>query len=195
MIGSSKIKAFTIEYKGIVTALETQCGICEAYNPIFQKGVKHPPVSNYHAIWDTGAMGSVISTNVVKALNLKSTGKARVFHADGQSIVDTYLVNILLPNNVGFSSLRVTEGQLNDTDVLIGMDIISQGDFSVTASQGKTKFSFQLPSTHDTDYVKECNRKTHTSVVKEKEPGRNDPCPCGSGKKYKHCCSKNTKQE
>jgi len=23
--------------------------------------------------------------------------------------------------------------------------------------------------------------------VKEKEPGRNDPCPCGSGKKYKKC--------
>ncbi|MFQ5428915.1 MAG: SEC-C metal-binding domain-containing protein [Phycisphaerae bacterium] len=22
------------------------------------------------------------------------------------------------------------------------------------------------------------------------EPGRNDPCPCGSGKKYKHCCLK-----
>jgi SEC-C motif-containing protein len=21
-----------------------------------------------------------------------------------------------------------------------------------------------------------------------KKPGRNDPCPCGSGKKYKHCC-------
>lgn len=20
------------------------------------------------------------------------------------------------------------------------------------------------------------------------EPGRNDPCPCGSGAKYKHCC-------
>jgi len=20
------------------------------------------------------------------------------------------------------------------------------------------------------------------------EPGRNDPCPCGSGQKYKHCC-------
>ena len=24
-------------------------------------------------------------------------------------------------------------------------------------------------------------------IVVEKEPGRNDPCPCGSGKKYKHC--------
>ena len=24
----------------------------------------------------------------------------------------------------------------------------------------------------------------------EKRPGRNDPCPCGSGKKYKKCCMK-----
>lgn len=23
------------------------------------------------------------------------------------------------------------------------------------------------------------------------EIGRNAPCPCGSGKKYKHCCSRN----
>ena len=27
-------------------------------------------------------------------------------------------------------------------------------------------------------------------VRKAKKPGRNDPCPCGSGKKYKHCCGK-----
>lgn len=25
---------------------------------------------------------------------------------------------------------------------------------------------------------------------KDKEVGRNDPCPCGSGKKYKKCCGK-----
>jgi uncharacterized protein YecA (UPF0149 family) len=24
----------------------------------------------------------------------------------------------------------------------------------------------------------------------EKKVGRNDPCPCGSGKKYKKCCGK-----
>ncbi len=29
------------------------------------------------------------------------------------------------------------------------------------------------------------------TVHKQKEPGRNDPCPCGSGKKYKNCCGKN----
>lgn len=27
-------------------------------------------------------------------------------------------------------------------------------------------------------------------VKAEKVPGRNDPCPCGSGKKYKNCCGK-----
>jgi preprotein translocase subunit SecA len=87
--------------------------------------------------------------------------------------------------------LYVTEGILSGTDVLIGMDIISKGDFSITASQQKTKFSFQIPSTHDTDYVKEYNLQAHTPVVKDKVPGRNDPCPCGSGKKYKQCCGKN----
>ena len=30
--------------------------------------------------------------------------------------------------------------------------------------------------------------KRSKTVHKEKEPGRNDPCPCGSGKKYKKCC-------
>ena len=30
----------------------------------------------------------------------------------------------------------------------------------------------------------------HTPYVKDKEPGRNDPCPCGSGKKFKNCHGK-----
>lgn len=39
------------------------------------------------------------------------------------------------------------------------------------------------------EIVKEFKRSK--TVVKEKEPGRNDPCPCGSGKKYKKCCGAN----
>ncbi|MGN1324764.1 MAG: SEC-C metal-binding domain-containing protein, partial [Candidatus Spyradenecus sp.] len=27
-------------------------------------------------------------------------------------------------------------------------------------------------------------------VNEQPRPGRNDPCPCGSGKKYKKCCGK-----
>lgn len=34
-------------------------------------------------------------------------------------------------------------------------------------------------------------QKTSTTVVKEAKVYPNDPCPCGSGKKYKKCCGKN----
>lgn len=33
-------------------------------------------------------------------------------------------------------------------------------------------------------------QKESGTVRKEKKIGRNDPCPCGSGKKYKKCCGK-----
>ena len=33
-------------------------------------------------------------------------------------------------------------------------------------------------------------QKLSGTVIKEKKVGRNDPCPCGSGKKYKYCCGR-----
>ncbi len=29
-----------------------------------------------------------------------------------------------------------------------------------------------------------------STIVKEKKTGRNEPCPCGSGRKYKKCCGR-----
>ena len=45
----------------------------------------------------------------------------------------------------------------------------------------------------DADRRKELykEQKLSTTVVKDKKIGRNDPCPCGSGLKYKKCCGKN----
>ena len=34
-------------------------------------------------------------------------------------------------------------------------------------------------------------QKNSGTIVKDKKIGRNDPCPCGSGKKYKKCCGVN----
>ena len=39
--------------------------------------------------------------------------------------------------------------------------------------------------------IREQEYGTVKPIVKGKEPGRNDPCPCGSGKKYKKCCGAN----
>ncbi len=36
-------------------------------------------------------------------------------------------------------------------------------------------------------FQEEADRKTQP-IVKGAQPGRNDPCPCGSGKKFKKCC-------
>lgn len=35
------------------------------------------------------------------------------------------------------------------------------------------------------------NQKNSRTIVKGEKVGRNEPCPCGSGKKYKHCCGAN----
>ena len=42
----------------------------------------------------------------------------------------------------------------------------------------------QAAANHDT---RENIEENHTPLVKDKLPGRNDPCPCGSGKKFKNC--------
>ncbi len=43
------------------------------------------------------------------------------------------------------------------------------------------------------DALPQSNRSERREPVKvEKKPGRNDPCPCGSGKKYKNCCGRNS---
>ncbi len=34
-----------------------------------------------------------------------------------------------------------------------------------------------------------------TKIRQNKKIGRNDPCPCGSGKKYKNCCLSSCKYE
>lgn len=39
-------------------------------------------------------------------------------------------------------------------------------------------------------------KTAHTPLVHETQKiGRNDPCPCGSGKKYKNCCLESGRYE
>jgi uncharacterized protein YecA (UPF0149 family) len=79
---------------------------------------------------------------------------------------------------------------LDGIDVLIGMDIITLGDFSVTNFQGNTCMSFRVPSLHQIDYVEEANNEANIPVLNSAKVGRNALCHCGSGKKYKHCHGK-----
>ena len=68
-------------------------------------------------------------------------------------------------------------------EVIIGMDILGLGDFSVTHFGGETVFSFCVPSRKCIDFVQDIG-----SFNKSHPPSRNAPCSCKSGKNYKSCC-------
>lgn len=174
--------AFTSSYNGRSNVLANQVGIIEAFDSA------RPPANapkEFQAVWDTGATNSVITENVIAQCQLKPTGIADVYTPQGSQRTPTYLVGIFLPNHVVFPSVRVSKGTLpSPHDVLIGMDIIGSGDFAVTNKDGKTVFSFRIPSIEIIDFVKHPQYRTPALSAKV---GRNAPCPCGSGKKYKNC--------
>lgn len=175
--------AFTSDYPGITRVLSNRIFVSEAFDP---SSPTPPQFKEYVGIWDTGATGSVITQKIVNELGLKPSGKTTVYHADGKTPdVPTFLVNLGLPQKVLISGVKVSLGKLGkDVDVLIGMDIISMGDFVITSRDGKTCHSFQIPSTHRIDFVQELNIER---LIVSGKISRNDDCPCGSGKKYKYC--------
>lgn len=150
--------SFTCKYGGKAFQLITECKLCKAFNPSTHIG-EHPELITFNALWDTGATGTVITQKVAERLGILPTGQILAFHANGKDMVNTYIVNIMLPNNVGITEVDVTEGDLSGFDMLIGMNVIQHGDFSVSCKNGNTVFSFQLPSTRELDFVNEHNRE------------------------------------
>jgi len=175
-------QAFTSRYRGLSNTLTNQVNV-----------LPHDPDSKrpkdlgrkLTAQWDTGANGTVISRKLVKELGLSPISIVEARGCGGTYNTGLYYIDLFLPNQVAIPRLQVSDGDFEDIDVLIGMDIICRGDFAVSNYNGKTTFSFRMPSFVEIDYVEKSYIDPHR---KEYEPGRNDSCPCGSGKKYKNCC-------
>jgi predicted aspartyl protease len=139
-------------------------------------------------IIDTGATASVISENIAVQLNAIPQTYTKVHTASEQNVITPlYEADIEICQQVNITGLTVTSGALlYGSECLIGMDILSQGYLAVTNFNGKTCVSFRIPSVQCIDFVE--SAKASKPIVSTKIPGRNDLCPCGSGKKYKHCC-------
>ena len=79
-----------------------------------------------------------------------------------------------------------------DTQVSLAFDTEKLYKNMVAA---KADWLYNLPQWNDIYTEEERKRlykeqKESTTIRKEKKIGRNDPCPCGSGKKYKKCCGR-----
>lgn len=152
MMDTRPIKAFTIEYRsGISKFLKSEVVISSEGNTT--KGV---------ALWDTGATGTCISTNVVKKLGLVPTGMMDIQTPSGKSRVNTYLVTIKLPNDLIIPDVKVCDTAIGEQgiEMLIGMDIITKGDLAVSNYNSRTVFTFRVPSVSLTDYVKLLRART-----------------------------------
>lgn len=151
-----------------------------------------------YGVWDTGATCSVITSEAAKKLTLATVSMMEVSGVHGKEIVPVYDVQLTLNNQNISLRVRVTEGkavsfsQEGDADILIGMDIITRGDFCISNFNGQTVMTFRIPSLTTIDYCAEVdihNRclKIHELNLRKHLP---DKCACGSGRDYKNCHGK-----
>lgn len=172
-------QAFTATCNGIATKLICDVELSNGATVITVPGQ-----------WDTGATNSCISHDVVDKLSLAPIGYVNNLTPSGSVYQKSYSVDISLPNHLRVTDVRVSESEIGaqGIGILLGMDIIRHGDFSISNFNGHTVFSFRYPSVAHTDFVKLHNA---THAIKKDKISPNDPCPCGSGKKYKRCCGRN----
>ena len=109
--------------------------------------------NRFAALWDTGACGSVINSEVVARLGLMPSGTTEVFTANGLALQEIFDISIYLPGGL-LIDCEVTCAELTTGhfSCLIGMDVIGKGDFAISNFEGKTVFSFRYPSLETIDF-------------------------------------------
>lgn len=182
-------QGLTLTGNGPLAVIQTECAVSPSFNPHTLPPEKHLPFNEgFVAIWDTGATASVISQKVIDECGLKPIGMTIVHGVHGPSQAEQYLVNIALPSKVSFINVTVTKGDLGNSHVLIGMDIIRAGDFVITNKDGKTVMSFRTPSQECVDYVKQHERLKIQEQFKHggnKQARKNRPKAYGKNKHKK----------
>ena len=151
------------------------------------------------AIWDTGATNTSITKRLAAAINLKKFSKAEIRGVHGTKEVPVFYAKVTLQNKSISLEIPITgcDELSNDGSVglLIGMDIISKGDFCVSNYQGKTTMTFRTPSVECTDYAQEVTEANkYLRIYESRKKHGNEKCPCGSNKLFKNCHGKYFKE-
>ena len=119
----------------------------------FAQGEPVKRVKIQRSLWDTGASVTLISARVAKVLGLTSIGKSGVSgYNQGIDVKDTFLVHIGLPTGDIITNIMALEFDTDEYDVVIGMDVICNGDLAISNKDDKTTFSFRIPSEQEIDF-------------------------------------------
>jgi hypothetical protein len=98
------------------------------------------------AFWDTGAQICAISKRLAQAMGLVQAGTvdAGGFGGDSKE-TPFYRIDLTLPDSQPFYSLAVVEYAGKPAhDIIIGMNIITAGDFALTREASGTRFTFTM---------------------------------------------------
>ena len=150
---------------------------------------------NTKGIWDTGATNSVITKSTAQALGLIPISMASVIGVHGSKVVPVYRVSITLNNENISLETEVTEceelSDIQSVGMLVGMNIIGMGDFSISNFNGETTMTFRVPSLEKIDYVSEiAEYNKMLKIYNAQMQQGNFKCPCKSGKKWHNCHGK-----
>lgn len=115
-----------------------------------------------------------------------------------KELADKYHVNVLTMTgfldgiNDSLTTPNPIEEMEEDTVVSLGFDTVRLYKNMVDA---KADWLYELPMwdaifTPEEKKALYLEQKKSGTIVKAAKIGRNDPCPCGSGKKYKQCCGR-----
>ncbi len=176
-MASKEVRVLTATFEGLARELRMEVGVSEWKWPDDKGNVIFKP-QFFRGLWDTGASSSTINKRVVDECNLSPIGLADVQTARGlHTRTEVYGVNIYLPSHVTIGGIRATLGDLgSDLDVLIGMDVITTGDFAVTNANKRTVMSFRFPSLEHIDFGKQNKTNPpnpHSAPITKVD--RNDP--------------------
>ena len=128
---------------------------------------------------------------ILKTPDEPVTGTVREL-ADKFGMELTYFVGYLDGINDSLKEPNPIEEMVEDTEVSLDYDKEKLYKNMVAA---KAEWLYELEEWND--LIPEARRKElyleqkkSNTVIKPPKVGRNDPCPCGSGKKYKKCCGR-----
>ncbi len=181
---AANFRAFTLKADKPLRKIKFDVGVTRPVPG--DKGVAQSRLPRYAALLDTAAERTRVSRKVIEAAGLEPDG------ANGRAAY--YRADVYLPNMIRFAGAPVAvmpPDLESEADCLIGMDILSCADCTLSHKGRKMMFSFRVPPLGAPDFVEE-HRRLHKGAKKmvTTSATRNQPCPCGSGKRFKNCCGK-----
>jgi len=162
--------------------------LLQEWESIVQQNAQTP--EGYKQFWD--GYVDVEKSIYVQVLDAKRTElKGTIKELSEEfDVIPVIFIGFLDGINTSLTEELELEALEEDSEINIVIDLEK---LYFNMLDAKADWLFKLPAWDDilTDEKRKAIKKEFMlskTVIKEAKIGRNDPCPCGSGKKYKKCC-------